>query len=830
MKTKRLVSLLSLLVAGSALPVFSQIPIRGYVVDGDSNAVPFAQVRFPGLSREAIVTNPQGYFEYHPSAQKAKDYFLKGGVDLFMTVEKEGMVPLDPPDGKIRLPHNADIQPHFRFVMVKKGSPLLARSERMLNYILRQKIQAAIEVKEQELSRRDVLAEEAQRLGVAKETLLTAVAEYKDRLRTSTDLNLRGLAALDDANEATEFKFRQQKLDRAEVNFREAKRKDELAVREGEAAQKRLPEIYYNLGLTLFAKARYDSAAVYFAKANIAAPRDAEKLNMLGVAWRELAQYERSLQSYQRALEIDTTAHGRNHPNVARELNNIADVLHSKGDYAGALEKYNQALRIDETYFSHSHPNVAIRLNNIAQVLADKGDYERALEKYNEALRIFEVYFDRNHPNVATVLNNIGLLLKAQGKYAEALEKYNMALRIVVASFGQNHPAVASKLNNIGEVLRAQGKYADAMEKYNEALHIDEACFGRNHPRVARKLNNIALVLLAQRNFDGALQKYNEALRINEACFGRNHPEVATLLNNIAGVLELKGDADGAFIKYQEALAINEQFWGRNHPDVAINLSGIARVLESKGDHAGSLAKLREALAINIKYFGHNHPNVAKRLHDIAFVLEKQGHFKEAVAKYDSALKIFETFLGADHPNTQTVRKNRERAFIASLPPQQQWPIRTQQQLAILRKPPRPLSAADSLQLCNGIGVGYNKQGKGDSALYYLHQALQIAERLRDQEMVGTLYNNLGSANKLKEDWPQTRQWLEKSLRHNRRVQGDSAAVMAHTYFHLAGVAQAEGQTNLSREYAQKSLALAERHKLKELVEEVDALLQEMKY
>jgi hypothetical protein len=34
----------------------------------------------------------------------------------------------------------------------------------------------------------------------------------------------------------------------------------------------------------------------------------------------------------------------------------------------------------------------------------------------------------------------------------------------------------------------------------------------------------------------------------------------------------------------------------------------------------------------------------------------------------------------------------------------------------------------------NQIGVGYLKQSKGDSALYYFHPALCIAERLKDQE------------------------------------------------------------------------------------------------
>jgi tetratricopeptide (TPR) repeat protein len=89
------------------------------------------------------------------------------------------------------------------------------------------------------------------------------------------------------------------------------------------------------------------------------------------------------------------------------------------------------------------------------------------------------------------------------------------------------------------------------------------------------------------------------------------------------------------------------------------------------------------------------------------------------------------------------------------------------------------------------------------------------------------IFFNLGSANKLKQDWPQARQWLEKSFSHNRKTQGDSAAVLAYTYFHLAGVAQAEGQTDLSREYAQKSLTLAERHKLAELRAEAEALLKQ---
>ena len=403
---KQIRLLLLLLLLAGVTSGFAQTKIIGRVVDADSNAVPFATVRLLGLTAQQ--TNAEGYFEFKIPKAIAQSHFLKGGTDLHIEVEKQGMVMLEPPalDPTIRLPHHWTYQKPFEIRLARQGSLALLQSERMLESILREKIQAAVEAKEQEFTQRDVPAEVAERFGLDKAALLAAITEYKDRLRTSTDLNLRGLAALDDANEAKEYKIKRQNLDKAEENFREAVRKAERAIREGEEESRRVPEYYYNLGLTLFTKARYDSAAFYFAKADSAAPGDAGKLNMLGRAWHELAQYDRALKVYQRAFVLDTTAHGRNHPNVARELNNIALVLEAKGDYAGALEKYSEALRIDESYFGRNHPKVARELNNIAGVLKAQGDYAGALEKYDESFAICMKFLGPDHPNTKTVAAN----------------------------------------------------------------------------------------------------------------------------------------------------------------------------------------------------------------------------------------------------------------------------------------------------------------------------------------------------------------------------------------------------------------------------------------
>jgi len=92
--------------------------------------------------------------------------------------------------------------------------------------------------------------------------------------------------------------------------------------------------------------------------------------------------------------------------------------------------------------------------------------------------------------------------------------------------------------------------------------------------------------------------------------------------------------------------------------------------------------------------------------------------------------------------------------------------------------------------------------------------------------MIGTVLNNLGAAHKIKKNWPQAEDYLHQSIQHNRAVVGDSAAVLAFTYFHLGGVLHAQAQPDSARYYAEQSQVLAQKHGLKDLQEEIRALLE----
>jgi hypothetical protein len=172
--------------------------IRGRVTTDDTTrGVPAAEIRIYGF--DTRITDKRGFFTLPISEKKCAEYKIRGGIDLTIGVTAgDSMVLLDPFNGKIRLPFAPDKQEEFRIRMVKKGSLLLTRNEDVLYSILQKKIEAAVSAREQQFEKRDVLAEEALRLGVNKKELATAVEEYKRR-RCSMDELLRcALAALDD--------------------------------------------------------------------------------------------------------------------------------------------------------------------------------------------------------------------------------------------------------------------------------------------------------------------------------------------------------------------------------------------------------------------------------------------------------------------------------------------------------------------------------------------------------------------------------------------------------------------------------------------------------
>ncbi len=181
-------------------------------------------------------------------------------------------------------------------------------------------------------------------------------------------------------------------------------------------------------------------------------------MNWCGMYLRGRARYAEAEPMYRRALEINESQFGVDHPSVATSLNNLAELLRAQGKYAEAEPMHRRALEINESQLGVDHPSVATSLNNLAELLREQGKYAEAEPMHRRALEIKESQLEADHPSIATSLNNLALLLEAQGKYAEAEPMYRRALTILENVFGNDHPNTITLRKNLELFLEEQKK------------------------------------------------------------------------------------------------------------------------------------------------------------------------------------------------------------------------------------------------------------------------------------------------------------------------------------------------------------------------------------
>ncbi len=177
---------------------------------------------------------------------------------------------------------------------------------------------------------------------------------------------------------------------------------------------------------------------------------------------------------------------------TARLLNQAGVYFRGRAEFGDARVAFERALAIDESAFGPDHPRVAIRVNNLGLVLQALGDLAGARAAFERALAIDEAAYGPDHPEVATDVNNLGSVLRDLGGLAGARAAFERALAIDEAAFGPEHPEVATDVNNLGNVLRDLGDLAGARAAYERALRILQEFLGDDHPRTLMVRRNLA--------------------------------------------------------------------------------------------------------------------------------------------------------------------------------------------------------------------------------------------------------------------------------------------------------------------------------------------------
>ena len=261
--------------------------------------------------------------------------------------------------------------------------------------------------------------------------------------------------------------------------------------------------------------------------------------NAIGEIYKDKQLYNKSLEFYNKSLEIQLDLVGNDHIDVAFLYYNIGECYVKQGNYVEAL-KYllDKALNIQlqKLHSNMDQLNVAFTYFYIGICYHKQKSYDVALEYHEKAIQIRQKVsvlqnIKQQHPKISIIVKrrinkthnqvdlnhetqldladssyHIGIAYLKLGHYEKAFYAHNFALNVRIAELNDDyHELIGASHKQLGIVCEFQLKFHNALEHYKKELEIQIHNFDLKHLKVAISYMNIATVYYQQQNYDDAL-------------------------------------------------------------------------------------------------------------------------------------------------------------------------------------------------------------------------------------------------------------------------------------------------------------------------------------
>ncbi|HEX4959823.1 MAG TPA: tetratricopeptide repeat protein, partial [Thermoanaerobaculia bacterium] len=309
----------------------------------------------------------------------------------------------------------------------------------------------------------------------------------------------------------------------------------------------------------------------------------ADVSNAFGVAYRDLGELERAVESYEQAAAIRKRIGDQR--GYATTLRNLANVHTVRGEAAVAEKQLTEALELSQRLGDQA--GIADLYNDFGVVAEQRGNYEEALERYRQALRVRRDL--GNDLALAQSFSNVGFACYLLGRYDDALVYWRQGLDMAKKSADPSGILMATQ--NLGQLELARGEWDDAVKSFLTALNSSRET-GMKQATVV-SLGNLGRLAQYQGRPGAALASYGEALTVAREMGDKGGLAEFTLA---AAEAELElGMMDAAGEHLRAAGEMLREGKNREQQAELDRLRG--ELLLAQGDRAAAAAALRQAVA-----------------------------------------------------------------------------------------------------------------------------------------------------------------------------------------------------------------------------------------
>lgn len=403
------------------------------------------------------------------------------------------------------------------------------------------------------------------------------------------------------------------------------------------------------------------------------------------------------------------------------------------------LDQYAQDSSADEASDILLALGEALRIR--AAIAQRAGEMEAALAGFQRLIDLLDT-LPRQKATLLKITAYSGLAdtYRIQGDLSNAQQAIRAAVDLIDDEVRDTQEAL-SALANMSIILDATGHVEEAYTILRQ-IDIDKV---PPADRKSLRMNRLLMRYAVERSpdtLDELTQFAEDSKRSGDLTLA------ASIWNNLGEIARQEGRIVAALDYFQEVVTIQRDM--RNDNMLADTLSNISLCYMMLGQHKEAEAKISEAVAIFERT--NNLKGLSIITNSRASMLAQMGQFEDALAwmersmTYRRATKSPERIgqglaqLGSIHHQIAQ-REQYENGRIDQ--------VALHKAIDYLEQAQTTVAGVDlphiEVSIMNSLGECYRLQGQLDQAEALFDQALPLARSINHQQMLGTLYNNLGT-------------------------------------------------------------------------------------
>ena len=229
-----------------------------------------------------------------------------------------------------------------------------------------------------------------------------------------------------------------------------------------------------------------------------------DSLEAIGNAELDQQQLPAARADFERAIALDRSLMGAEHPRTAEDTLNLASVETTARQLPEAERDYREGIAHLTSWYGADNPDVLTARSFLGLVLISDQKPAEAEAILRDVLPAQEKLYGPTHERVAFTYNLLGDLSYRKGDYATAAGAYQHAESIVLSRFGEKNVFSAVYLSNLGKANiklnrneLAQSEERDAV-KFLETLPPGNQLLGTARARWGRALLGVGDYRLAE--------------------------------------------------------------------------------------------------------------------------------------------------------------------------------------------------------------------------------------------------------------------------------------------------------------------------------------------